>query len=89
MPNYRAILRNPLAKICFGTVFLEAVLMYGCFPYIATMLHEAGETRASIAGIVLAGFGIGGALYGALVSRLLPRLGERRMMQFGGAALGL
>ena len=62
--------------------------MYGCFPYIATMLREAGETRASIAGIVIAGFGIGGALYGALVSRLLPLLGERQMMRFGGAALG-
>ena len=51
-PNYRAIFGNPLAKICFGAVFLEAVFMYGVFPYIATMLHQAGETRASIAGIV-------------------------------------
>ena len=88
VPNYRAIFRNPLAKICFGTVFLEAVFMYGVFPYVATMLHEAGETRASIAGIVIAGFGIGGALYGVLVSRLLPRLGEQHMMRIGGGALG-
>lgn len=88
LPNYRAIFRNPLAKICFGTVFLEAVFMYGVFPYIATMLHEAGETRASIAGIVIAGFGIGGALYGVLVSRLLPLLGEQHLMRIGGGALG-
>ena len=38
--------------------------MYGVFPYVAHLLHEAGETRASIAGVVIAGFGIGGALYG-------------------------
>ena len=82
------IFKNPLAKICFGTVFLEALFMYGCFPYIATMLRQAGETRASIAGIVIAGFGIGGALYGVLVSRLLPLLGEQRMMRIGGATLG-
>jgi predicted MFS family arabinose efflux permease len=88
LPNYRAIFRNPLAKICFGTVFLEAVFMYGVFPYVATMLHEAGETRASIAGIVIAGFGIGGALYGVLVSRILPLLGEQQMMRIGGSALG-
>ena len=62
--------------------------MYGVFPYIATMLREAGEPRASIAGVVIAGFGIGGALYGVLVSRLLPLLGEQRMMRAGGAALG-
>ena len=88
IPNYRAIFRNPLAKICFGTVFLEALFMYGCFPYIATMLRQAGETRASIAGIVIAGFGIGGALYGVTVSRLLPLLGETRMMRAGGCAMG-
>jgi predicted MFS family arabinose efflux permease len=87
-PNYRAIFNNPLAKICFGAVFLEALFMYGCFPYIATMLRQAGETRASIAGIVIAGFGIGGALYGVSVSRLLALLGETRMMRLGGAVMG-
>jgi predicted MFS family arabinose efflux permease len=86
--NYRSIFSNPLAKICFGAVFLEAVFMYGVFPYIATMMHEAGETRASIAGIVIAGFGIGGALYGMSVSRLLAVLGERRLMQGGGFVMG-
>jgi predicted MFS family arabinose efflux permease len=88
-PNYRAIFSNPLAKICFGAVFLEAVFMYGVFPYIATMLHEAGETRASIAGIVIGGFGVGGALYGVMVSRLLGYLGETRMMRTGGTIMAL
>ncbi len=89
LPNYRAIFLNPLAKICFGAVFLEAVFMYGCFPFIATMLRQAGETRASIAGIVIAGFGIGGAFYGVMVSRLLGYLGETRMMRLGGTVMGL
>jgi predicted MFS family arabinose efflux permease len=88
VPNYLSIFRNPLAKICFGAVFLEAVFMYGCFPYIATMLHEVGETRASIAGLVIAGFGIGGALYGVTVSRVLAVLGEQRMMPIGGTTMG-
>lgn len=88
-PNYRAIFSNPLAKICFGAVFLEALFMYGVFPHMATLLHQAGETRASIAGIVIAGFGIGGALYGVLVSRLLRLLGETGMMRIGGTVMGL
>lgn len=88
VPNYVAVLRNPLAKICFGAVFLEAVFMYGVFPYIATMLHEAGETSASIAGIVIAAFGIGGALYGATVKHLLGLFGETAMMRIGGAVMG-
>jgi predicted MFS family arabinose efflux permease len=89
IPNYRAILRNPLAKICFSAVFLEALFMYGSFPYIATLLHDIGETSASIAGVVIAGFGIGGALYGVFVSRLLRFFGETRMMRIGGLAMGL
>jgi Arabinose efflux permease len=89
LPNYWAFFRNPLAKICFGAVFFEAVFMYGMFPYIATMLHDAGETRASIAGVVIAGFGIGGALYGVFVARLLAGLGEQRMMRLGGSLMGL
>jgi predicted MFS family arabinose efflux permease len=87
-PNYRAILSNPLAKICFGAVFCEALFMYGVFPYMATMLHAAGETRASIAGVVLAGFGVGGTAYTLLVSVLVTRLGERRLMRAGGIAIG-
>jgi predicted MFS family arabinose efflux permease len=86
--TYGTIFRNPLAKICFGAVFLEALFMYGVFPHIATMMHNAGETRASIAGIVIAGFGVGGALYGLSVVRLLPVLGERWMMRLGGSAMG-
>jgi len=88
-PNYRAIFSNPLAKICFGAVFFEALFMYGVFPHMATLLHQAGETRASIAGVVIAGFGIGGALYGVLVSRLLRLLGETGMMRIGGTVMGL
>ena len=88
-PNYRTIFSNPLAKICFGAVFLEALFMYGVFPYIATLLHQAGETRASIAGIVLAGFGIGGAIYGLAISRILPLTGETWLMRAGGIIMGL
>jgi predicted MFS family arabinose efflux permease len=86
--NYRSIFANPLAKICFGAVFLEAVFMYGVFPYIATMMYQAGETRASIAGIVIAGFGVGGALYGVAVSRLLALFGEMWLMRIGGSVMG-
>ena len=87
-PSYRTIFRNPLAKICFGAVFLEATFMYGVFPHIANMMHAAGITLASIAGVVIAGFGLGGALYGVTVSRLLPVLGERWMMRLGGGLMG-
>lgn len=87
--TYVAIFRNPLAKICFGAVLTEAICLFGLFPYVAGQLAAAGETRASIAGLVIAGFGAGGIVYVSSVALLLPRLGERRLMIGGGTLMGL
>src|ERR1019366_707446 len=87
VPNYRAIFRNPMAKYCFGAVFLEGVFLFGVFPYMAGLLHNAGETRAAIAGVVLAGFGIGGAIYALMVAWPLTNIGGQRLMAAGGMVM--
>ena len=87
--NYRAILANPHAKICFGAVFLEGIFIFGVFPYVAALLLAAGEGRASIAGLVIAGFSIGGVVYTATVGNLLEMFGQRRIMIIGGLAAAL
>jgi Arabinose efflux permease len=84
IPNLRAVFGNPLAKYCFGAVFLEAIFLFGVFPYMAVLLRSEGVTRASIAGVVIAGFGVGGLIYTIMVSRLLNTFGERRLMAAGG-----
>jgi predicted MFS family arabinose efflux permease len=89
LPNYRAIFRNPLARFCFITVVIEAMFMYGLFPHLASLLEGVGDARASIAGIVIAGFGAGGAIYSVRVAWLLNRFGERWMMRLGGIIMGL
>lgn len=86
-PNYRTIFGNPLAKVCYGAVFLEGIFLFGLFPYIAILLAEAGETRASIAGVVIGGFGFGGIAYTLTVAMLLARFGERRLMAGGGLVM--
>ena len=87
-PNYRAIFSNPLAKYCFGAVFLEAVFMFGVFPHMASLLHAQGETRSSIAGIVLAGFGFGGIIYTLSVAWLVANISVQRLMAAGGMVMG-
>jgi predicted MFS family arabinose efflux permease len=86
---YGTIFRNPLAKYCYGAVMVEAICLFGLFPYVAGLLAEGGETRASIAGAVIGGFGVGGIIYASSVSVLLGRLGERRLMLGGGALMGV
>jgi MFS transporter, DHA1 family, inner membrane transport protein len=88
IPNYRAVFSNPLAKYCFGAVFIEALFLFGVFPYMAVLLREAGETHASIAGVVIAGFGIGGVIYTLMVAWLVAHVSEQRLMAAGGMVMG-
>ena len=61
--GFRSVFADPRAKVCFGSVFFEAIFIHGLFPYVAILLLAAGETRASIAGLVIARFGLGGVIY--------------------------
>ncbi|MBI3436546.1 MAG: MFS transporter [Proteobacteria bacterium] len=85
--NYRGILRHPLAKVCYGAVFLEGVFLFGLFPHMADLMRANGEPRALIAGVVLAGFGLGGIGYWLAVSAMLRRYGERKLMFAGGVCM--
>src|ERR1019366_8601651 len=59
--GYRTIFSNPNA-LCYTAVFIEGCCVLGLFPYLASFLFELGETSLSIAGIVIAGFAVGGLL---------------------------
>lgn len=77
--GYRTIFTNPNAYVCYSAVFIEGCCVLGLFPYIASFLFELGQTSLSIAGIVIAGFAVGGLFYTLTVSRLLPWLGVKGM----------
>ena len=68
---------------------LEGIFMMGIFPYVALLLRDNGEPRAVIAGIVIAGFALGGVIYSLTVSRLLAWLGERGLMLAGAGFMGI
>lgn len=84
--GYVTILKNPNARVCFTAVFIEGALVLGLFAFVAAFMFEQGETRASIPGIVIAAFAVGGLLYTMSVSRLLPKFGVKALM-IGGAAV--
>jgi predicted MFS family arabinose efflux permease len=91
MANFRSIFADPRAKVCFISVFFEAVFIHGLFPYVALLLLEIGETRASIAGLLIATFAMGGVFYSLSVPVLISRVREQHLMVAGGtlAAAGL
>src|SRR6476619_4365961 len=86
--GYRTIFSNPNA-FCYVAVFVEGCCVLGLFPYIASFLFELGETSLSIAGLVIAGFAVGGLFYTLTISRFLPALGVKGMMIAGATLVGL
>lgn len=82
--NYRTVFRNPKAILCYSTVFLEGVALYGVMPYIADILSRQGRGGAAEAGVVIGAIGVGGLVYVALVALLLRRFERRQFMAAGG-----
>ena len=82
--RYRAIFRIPTARICYLTVLCEGIFVMGLFAYVAVLLLEAGEPRASIAGAVIASFAVGGIVYSIGIGALLRLLGQKWVMIAGG-----
>jgi predicted MFS family arabinose efflux permease len=83
--NFRSIFDDPRAKVCFTSVFFEAIFIHGLFPYVAVLLLAVGETRASIAGLLIAAFAVGGVFYSLSVPMLVVRVRERYLTAVGGA----
>jgi predicted MFS family arabinose efflux permease len=86
--GYGTIFANPNA-LCYAAVFIEGCCVLGLFPFIAAFLFEQGETSLTIAGIVIAGFAVGGLFYTLTVSRFLPWLGVGGMMISGATIVAL
>src|SRR5207248_11381143 len=61
----------------------------GLLPFTAALLFDLGETSLSIAGVVIAGFAVGGLFYTLTVSRLLPRIGVKGLMLSGASLVAL
>jgi predicted MFS family arabinose efflux permease len=86
--RYIALWRNPAAVVLYVAVCLEAVMVFGLFPYIAPLLAERGLDGPAKAGLVVGAFGLGGLVYALCAPILLARLGQARMVRVGGMLVG-
>jgi DHA1 family inner membrane transport protein len=82
--GYGKVFANPRAKVCFSAVFVEGIVVFGLFPFVALLLLAAGEPRASIAGAIIAAFSVGGVIYAVLVPKLVARWRPDQLMIGGG-----
>jgi predicted MFS family arabinose efflux permease len=88
LERYRRVLTNRRARFLYAFVFVDGMAFFGLMPYVAPNLEARAEGGPFEAGLVLAGFALGGLLYSALVTWLLRVLGLGRMFVSGGCAAG-
>jgi MFS transporter, YNFM family, putative membrane transport protein len=87
--DYTAVLSSRWARAVLLAGVIEAALMWGAFAYVGADLHLRFGLSFTLIGVIVAGFGIGGLIYAALVPRLLGRFGPVGLAAFGGLLVGL
>lgn len=82
--NYLILARSKVARIVLLAAAIDGMVLMGSFPFLAPYMHEAFGLPYAAVGLVLACFGLGAMAYVRLAKRLVPLLGEARMVMAGG-----
>jgi len=87
---YAKMFRQPSVRLLMIAAFLDGALLFGgAFPFIASFLIEDFHLSPSLAGLIVASFGLGAFLYTRIARRLVGRLGEKGLLLWGGVGLGV
>ncbi|HEX5000484.1 MAG TPA: MFS transporter, partial [Terriglobia bacterium] len=86
--QYGYILKRQSSKVILATVFTEGLFVFGGLAYLASSLTDRFGVAYSTAGLMLAGFGVGGLFYSFSVKKLFTRIGDLGILLLGGALLG-
>ncbi len=87
--GYRQVLGNPASYIVFGAALAEGTFFFCVFPFVGAMLIERGAGGPVAAGVALAGFAVGGVIYGSVVRYIIAAIGQWYMMRLGGIMAGI
>lgn len=88
--QYLQLLGKPAGRRLMVAGFVDGFALFGgAFPFVGAFLIERFGTSAAVAGLVVAGFGIGAFAYTRLAGRLVKAAGERGLVLMGGALLAV
>lgn len=84
---HASLLARPAVRWLMAIGVAETFFFFGAYVFLGAFLRERYELSFTLIGVILAGYGVGGLAYSALVRALLP-LGER-VLPLAGGLLGL
>jgi MFS transporter, YNFM family, putative membrane transport protein len=83
-----AVLRRPGVPAILGSVCVEGLFVFGGLAHLASSLTDRFGIAYGTAGLMVAGFGVGGLIYSASVKRLVASIGDLGILLLGGGLLG-
>ena len=78
------ILRDRWARVVLITVAIEGAIVFGALAFVPADLHARFGLSLTVAGGIVAAYGLGGVGYTLCARRLVARLGERGLARIGG-----
>jgi predicted MFS family arabinose efflux permease len=85
---YLTLFSRPAGQRLMVAAFIDgAALFGGAFPLTGSLLIERFGYSPAMAGLVVAGFGLGAFTYTRLAKSLVARFGEKRLLTLGGVLL--
>jgi MFS transporter, YNFM family, putative membrane transport protein len=79
------LLRRRQPRLVLGTCVAEGFFVMSASTFLGAYLHDRFDLSYSQIGLVLALFGAGGLFYTLNAGWLIGRLGERKLVSYGGA----
>jgi predicted MFS family arabinose efflux permease len=81
---HRELLSRPAVRWLVGIGVAETFFFFGAYAFLGAFFKLRFELSFTVIGLTLAGFGVGGLLYTAMVKWLIRVLGERGLVLVGG-----
>ena len=85
--RFKAVLATRWARIILIGVCLEGACVFGGLAYVPTYLHTRFGISLTLAGTLMAVFGLGGLSYALFARHFVGKLGERGLAIAGGFSL--
>ena len=83
-----SVLRTRWARVVLLAVLAEGMLVLGPMAYLPAYLHLRHGFSLAAASALVALYAVGGLVYSVSARRIVPALGERRMVALGGGIMG-
>ncbi|WP_426148213.1 MFS transporter [Polaromonas sp. DSR2-3-2] len=83
------IVTGPWSRIILLMALVEGAAGFGVLAIWASHLHRSLSLSLSLAGAIVALFGLGGMLYMAVGRHLIRRFGQQGLVLFGGGIVGV